>query len=349
MEKNFYSIKEAADYLQVDYKVVYRLVREGKIPSSRVGWQYRMTQEDLNAYLNAQRAKQSAGSGPTGAKQAAKAPRPVARPANGNGAVARVKGVSRVQARQMEASLLSRYRQTVEDIAAIQHPSTKETRYVDNWEAICSQTDSREALLQILNTAFLDRKTLTTTPLNSRVRYHVPGDPPLILELRFLARLERFCTTGADDAPASLEDIEEVLTELRHEHSHTGAAYIVGLASPTGWSQEAMAAVGKASTPEVRLFLIDPHTGAVFYDEQDPETGKYAGLFRLPTAAEDRVSLAEQLRAELNERSGVILRDFAATLGADIQLVLEAAQEIEREGRHRLLEDASVGPMLVNV
>ena len=33
--KNFYSIKEAADYLEVDYKVVYRLVREGKIPSGQ--------------------------------------------------------------------------------------------------------------------------------------------------------------------------------------------------------------------------------------------------------------------------------------------------------------------------
>ena len=54
----FYSVQEAADYLQVDYKVVYRLVKEGKLPSSRVGWQFRITQEDLNAYLNAVRAKQ---------------------------------------------------------------------------------------------------------------------------------------------------------------------------------------------------------------------------------------------------------------------------------------------------
>ena len=40
----FFSVQEAADYLEVDYKVVYRLVKEGKLPSSRVGWQFRITQ-----------------------------------------------------------------------------------------------------------------------------------------------------------------------------------------------------------------------------------------------------------------------------------------------------------------
>ena len=49
-----WSIKDAADYLGVDYKTVYRLVRLGEIPSGRVGRIYRLRKEDVDAYLERQ-------------------------------------------------------------------------------------------------------------------------------------------------------------------------------------------------------------------------------------------------------------------------------------------------------
>ena len=52
----FWSIKDAADYLGVDYKTVYRLVRLGEIPSGRVGRIYRLRKEDVDAYLELQGA-----------------------------------------------------------------------------------------------------------------------------------------------------------------------------------------------------------------------------------------------------------------------------------------------------
>ena len=50
----FWSIKDAADYLGVDYKTVYRLVRQGEIPSGRVGRIYRLRKEDVDSYLERQ-------------------------------------------------------------------------------------------------------------------------------------------------------------------------------------------------------------------------------------------------------------------------------------------------------
>ncbi|MFZ1552620.1 MAG: helix-turn-helix domain-containing protein, partial [Anaerolineae bacterium] len=52
----FLSIVNAAAYLNVDYKTIYRLVRSGRLLSSRVGGQYRITREDLETYLDTQKA-----------------------------------------------------------------------------------------------------------------------------------------------------------------------------------------------------------------------------------------------------------------------------------------------------
>ena len=55
--KAFLSIKEAAEYLGVEYKTVYRLVKQGKLPAGKVGGVYRIRREDLEAYFEAQIAK----------------------------------------------------------------------------------------------------------------------------------------------------------------------------------------------------------------------------------------------------------------------------------------------------
>ena len=163
----FYSIQEAADYLQVDYKVVYRLVRDGSIPSSRVGWQYRMTQEDLNTYLNVQRARHRADV--TGSDERAGHAN---RNGNGNGAVkAALPGVQKLKARQMEQNGVNRFNQKVREIGTLRHPLTGSLLVVEDWEQIYEKSEDLDGLMVALNTAFLDRVTLATTPRNSRIRY----------------------------------------------------------------------------------------------------------------------------------------------------------------------------------
>lgn len=350
----FYSIQEAADYLQVDYKVVYRLVRDGSIPSARIGWQYRMTLDDLSAYLNAQRVKQSKSAGSSDTQAVSKRQNRI----NGSGSSRRIPppvGVSRVQARQMEQNALNRFRKKVEDVATIQHPTTREMLYIDRWEDIYTAFDNREALMRTFNTAFLDRETLATTPHNSRARFTVPGVSPLVLEMRFVGHLEAFCNDGSDDTPVSLQEMLVMMEELDEEQERTSAVYVVGLASPTGWAVDAVESIRNTGTghayfnANMRVFLLDLLTGNVIYDELDPETGKFAGLFRLPTPAEDQSVLADQLRAESARGSGLILNEFAAERKASLELVLNAARTVEAEGHHRLLNDASVGWMLVNV
>ena len=49
--KAFFSIEEVADLLGVNYQLIYKLVRDGEIPASRIGRVYRVARTDLDLYL----------------------------------------------------------------------------------------------------------------------------------------------------------------------------------------------------------------------------------------------------------------------------------------------------------
>jgi excisionase family DNA binding protein len=54
-KKKYMAIEDVADLLGVNYQLIYRLVRSGDLPAIRLGRIYRVTQEDLDAYLKKQK------------------------------------------------------------------------------------------------------------------------------------------------------------------------------------------------------------------------------------------------------------------------------------------------------
>jgi len=76
IEEAFLTTEEVLDYLQVNLRTVYRLIKAGKIPAVRVGRQWRFRKRDIDAWLEGQRGRLPRG-GP--AARPAAAPR-TARP-----------------------------------------------------------------------------------------------------------------------------------------------------------------------------------------------------------------------------------------------------------------------------
>ena len=74
MDESFLTTEEVLDYLQVNLRTVYRLIKAGKIPAVRVGRQWRFRKRDIDAWLDSQRLR--------GGARAAAAPA-TARPATG--------------------------------------------------------------------------------------------------------------------------------------------------------------------------------------------------------------------------------------------------------------------------
>jgi excisionase family DNA binding protein len=59
----FLTTEEVLEYLQVNLRTVYRLIKAGKIPAVRVGRQWRFRKVDLDAWLDSQRTARSDAGG----------------------------------------------------------------------------------------------------------------------------------------------------------------------------------------------------------------------------------------------------------------------------------------------
>ena len=76
MDEAFLTTEEVLEYLQVNLRTVYRLIKAGKIPAVRVGRQWRFRKRDIDAWLETQRPR---GARPGSAPARAAAPAPAAR------------------------------------------------------------------------------------------------------------------------------------------------------------------------------------------------------------------------------------------------------------------------------
>jgi two-component system, cell cycle sensor histidine kinase and response regulator CckA len=76
IDETFLTTEEVLEYLQVNLRTVYRLIKAGKIPAVRVGRQWRFRKRDIDAWLDSQRPRGAARPAAT-----TPAPAPSARPA----------------------------------------------------------------------------------------------------------------------------------------------------------------------------------------------------------------------------------------------------------------------------
>ena len=79
IDETFLTTEEVLEYLQVNLRTVYRLIKAGKIPAVRVGRQWRFRKRDIDAWLDSQRPR-GGGARPTPSSPARPAPAGNARP-----------------------------------------------------------------------------------------------------------------------------------------------------------------------------------------------------------------------------------------------------------------------------
>src|SRR6058998_3730643 len=67
IDETFLTTEEVLEYLQVNLRTVYRLIKAGKIPAVRVGRQWRFRKRDIDAWLESQRPRGGARTTPSAA------------------------------------------------------------------------------------------------------------------------------------------------------------------------------------------------------------------------------------------------------------------------------------------
>jgi excisionase family DNA binding protein len=76
IDETFLTTEEVLEYLQVNLRTVYRLIKAGKIPAVRVGRQWRFRKRDIDAWLDSQRMR-------SGTRAPVQQPAPAVRPQAG--------------------------------------------------------------------------------------------------------------------------------------------------------------------------------------------------------------------------------------------------------------------------
>jgi excisionase family DNA binding protein len=77
IDDSFLTTEEVLEYLQVNLRTVYRLIKAGRIPAVRVGRQWRFRKRDIDAWLETQRPRGARAAGlPSGRAAPSAAGRP---------------------------------------------------------------------------------------------------------------------------------------------------------------------------------------------------------------------------------------------------------------------------------
>jgi excisionase family DNA binding protein len=76
IDETFLTTEEVLEYLQVNLRTVYRLIKAGKIPAVRVGRQWRFRKSDIDMWLDSQRPRAGASAGAAARPTPAPSPAP---------------------------------------------------------------------------------------------------------------------------------------------------------------------------------------------------------------------------------------------------------------------------------
>ena len=399
----YLSIKDVAEHLNVEYKTVYRLVRQGEIPAAKVGGVYRIHQDDLRAYL--QQQKRQVAPSPTTetttplmkcgvclrllhdehdvggrctfegcevpictrcwheGRQYCITHRPSrteklqkARQQLQRGEIAVV--VTALEARQREKNYISRFDTKVHRISKIWHPLRGQIISPSQpWSQLHQTTDDTETLMGLLHTGFLEEDVEQNMPFNMTSRYHLSGDSPktpgIILEARVFAHLPTFVERGYDTQPATLAELDNLLDDIMQEAEKVQSAYLLGIASPTGWTAEAQdyVATGEAgSTFHHRLVLpclVDLAELQVYHNPADDRLTPLVSVFAPRLSTEEVARAIAYVDRALLSSSGVSVQEAHAETGIEETLIQQAFEKLEKNGSHQVEQIEGIGQVIV--
>jgi excisionase family DNA binding protein len=397
--KQFLSIRGAAQYLNVEYKTLYRLVVAGKIPASRVGGVYRIKRQDIDDYLEGQKETVGANSVPSCERchRLIKSPEMVGGQCEHPGCEAllcrncwakqndryclehkrspedklaeakqRIKAgeltllVTASEARQKELDFIGRFDQKIRKIKEVISPVDGTLFRVNSWDDIHSETAEIEIPDTASKSSGLASLTTRIMPRNQRSTYSFlkrgttrSGASGFVIEAAFFAHLRNFTEDGFDTLPITHTELVWLLETSIASAKNRGALYVVGFASPTGWTDEAREAVsGRGSRKGFSSLygsfcLIDMNSDRSIANPYDMRIGSFLDVFRGDLDEEVINRVVEYLQAQFLSRESQELEDVASATEANPKLVEEAFRRLERSGRYVVSESGKTGLTIV--
>ena len=174
----------------------------------------------------------------------------------------------------------------------------------------------------------------------------------LVLEARFLCRPSVFKEHGFDAEPLGNTQLAETLKELR-SNAKDGKRFIVAqLASPTGWSGEAIATVINEHTAtafrdrRVAVGLIDLYADVPMLDEEDQRLRPFWPLLSPAKYSRELARCVDEVRFLVARYEHVPLDQAALECKADETWARAAFEALKRGGGYEFRDGTKGKPIL---
>ena len=252
--------------------------------------------------------------------------------------------VTATMARVLELDYLGRFDISMRETGAVHTPEGAFEVPEGYWDGRSERRSERARLFSLL-----DGEDPEEYPTNAMARYEITSsrylglgsETEMVVEARVLSDLEAFARNGFDASPATLDDLLAVVNEVVYEAEGDDHAYLLGVASPTGWSDrvreqvEAEAFARSRFSKHVSVCLVDLQDGSLVYDDADPVASENADLFAPPVDAERVEECVETVRREYVDdvtTESVRLADVADAHGYRDHVVKRAFNRLEEAG-----------------
>jgi len=190
---------------------------------------------------------------------------------------------------------------------------------------------------------------LDAHPHNPSARYEITApkyfglgkQTRMVIEATVYSHLERHAADGYDATPAGVDDLVSVVGNAVREAASENTPYLLGIASPTGWTDEVVSHVRDDDlsrtrySRQVSVCLVDLRRGTLIYDESDSVVADNTGLFERSVNAEAVANCVSLLREEYRdalEHGSVLLTELVDATEFDRHVVKQAFARVEDDG-----------------
>ena len=256
--------------------------------------------------------------------------------------------VTAATARLFELDYLGRFETTMYETDRVERPEGSFSVPEDYWDGRRGRRDEADrldGLLDDMDGSVGDREAY---PLNPTARYEITAAKYLglssrtrmVIEAAVYSHLAAHANRGFDATPAGIDDLVSVVSNGLEETADD-TPYLLGIASPTGWTERVIDHVEHDELSRSRygrnvsVFLIDLRRGELIYDDADALVADNTHLFKRAVHAEAVANCVSLLRAEYLSalgRDSVLLTEVVDDGEFDRHIVKQAFARLESEG-----------------
>ncbi|BCS92340.1 hypothetical protein [Metallosphaera javensis (ex Sakai et al. 2022)] len=188
-------------------------------------------------------------------------------------------------------------------------------------------------------------------PRNTEITYVVRkgrllrDDLEVVVKAKFLCHMDSFASTLYDNRTVGLSDVLPYLDKTIEVARKGQALYVIGIASPTGFSEDLKKYVASDdfyrnfTSYYVTLCLVDLMSGEVIYNRLDERLKEYKELFEPELEVEKMERFKKVIKEELMLSGYVTLTKAIEKTGGSSLMMKKVFIQLQKEGVGRIYEE----------